>query len=210
MAECVAENISENDGENVILRVSGDECVWVNAEDDVNECMRENVDVPVGDVNECMRENVSDHERDNFGECDAVSVGKNFDQHYHCQSSTSSNIVSIFGDNFKFGEASSKDMSLFKFTKAKTKGRPKGHGVTFPKKRKAGQTKLSLTKSKACKKLKPIEVCGKCGKEEIEKNLCEDGKYMEWVDCDNCEKWYHCQCIGFKKAPKKYFCDLCA
>ena len=30
-----------------------------------------------------------------------------------------------------------------------------------------------------------------------------DGEEREWVGCDNCYRWYHYKCLGFKRLPKK-------
>ena len=39
-----------------------------------------------------------------------------------------------------------------------------------------------------------------------------DGEEREWVGCDNCYRWYHYKCVGFKRLPrktKKFVCHLC-
>ncbi|KAK3773147.1 hypothetical protein RRG08_013734 [Elysia crispata] len=32
------------------------------------------------------------------------------------------------------------------------------------------------------------DICGVCGKEELDKDLCEGGSLMEWIDCDVCHQ----------------------
>ena len=53
------------------------------------------------------------------------------------------------------------------------------------------------------------DICDVCGKEELDKDLCEGGSLMEWIDCDVCHQWYHCLCVGLKSAGSYFHCASC-
>ncbi|KAI9299277.1 hypothetical protein BJ944DRAFT_56254 [Cunninghamella echinulata] len=53
-----------------------------------------------------------------------------------------------------------------------------------------------------------------CGKEKLSYSDDENGDNDEglMVQCDQCEVWQHCKCIGLeeeKDIPDQYYCELC-
>ncbi|KAK3800785.1 hypothetical protein RRG08_003189 [Elysia crispata] len=92
--------------------------------------------------------------------------------------------IHSFGDRVSICYGDKKN-SFGKFERAKTKGRQRGAGVTCNRKRK--QTVCwPVLKSKRLKTVGAMkeDICGVCGKEELDKDLCEDGSLMEWIYCD--------------------------
>ena len=48
--------------------------------------------------------------------------------------------------------------------------------------------------------------CGKCYDDEDEK------LQKAWIGCDKCWRWFHYQCVGFKRKPSKktnFICRIC-
>ncbi|RUS71283.1 hypothetical protein EGW08_020960 [Elysia chlorotica] len=92
--------------------------------------------------------------------------------------------IHSFGDRVSICYGDKKN-SFGKFERAKTKGRPRGAGVTCNRKRKQTKCRL-LPKDKRLKTVGAMkeDICGVCGKEELDKDLCEGGSLMEWIDCD--------------------------
>lgn len=122
-----------------------------------------------------------------------------------CQSDAAIQKVEAYGDTFLVYTQKSENCTSAKFAKSKTKGRPKGEGLTFGQKRKKTSNKPSNSK----RQKKNDQLCAICLEEEIRKEFCRGGVFMEWVDCDICHKWFHCHCLGLNKSPSDYICDSC-
>ena len=117
--------------------------------------------------------------------------------------------IHSFGDRVSICYGDKKN-SFGKFERAKTKGRPRGAGVTCNRKRKQTVCR-PVSKGKRLKTVGAMkeDICGVCGKEELDKDLCEGGSLMEWIDCDVCHQWYHCLCVGLKSAASYFHCASC-
>ena len=117
--------------------------------------------------------------------------------------------IHSFGDRVSICYGDKKN-SFGKFERAKTKGRPRGAGVTCNRKRKQTVCR-PMSKGKRLKTVGAMkeDICGVCGKEELDKDLCEGGSLMEWIDCDVCHQWYHCLCVGLKSAASYFHCASC-
>ena len=124
-----------------------------------------------------------------------------------CQDSVCMRELKAYGESFSVRTQNGERIcTSAKFSRSKTKGRPKGEGMTFGQKRKRGSNKVA---SNCTKKRKNDQLCALCLEEEIRKEFCKGGVYMDWIDCDICHKWFHCHCLGLKKSTTKYICFSC-
>ena len=117
--------------------------------------------------------------------------------------------VHSYGDrlSISYGE---KERCYGKFEKVKTKGRPRGAGVTCSRKKRTVCRPIPKSKRMKTGVAVSKDICGVCGEEELAKDLCEGGAIMEWIDCDGCHQWFHSFCAGFKGgAVAKFFCTQC-
>ena len=76
------------------------------------------------------------------------------------------------------------------------------HLETVAKNRKRGAAKAAATRKakrqQCCK-------CGICGQEYMDET--DDVQY--WIQCDNCNVWYHWDCAGVQNEPDTFFCSKC-
>lgn len=63
-----------------------------------------------------------------------------------------------------------------------------------------------------------VEKCGICGGTEgdgtiLQLNIVIDGDHLNWIQCDNCNKWYHCICVGLDEMEnfdeEEWLCPNC-
>ena len=84
-----------------------------------------------------------------------------------CQDSVCRRELKAYGESFSVRTQNGERIcTSAKFSRSKTKGRPKGEGMTFGQKRKRGSNKVA---SNCTKKRKNDQLCALCLEEEIRK-----------------------------------------
>lgn len=57
-----------------------------------------------------------------------------------------------------------------------------------------------------CGSAVPPQLCSATDEESDEK---EDDDTVEWIQCDDCDLWYHTECLGLAIKPDTFSCKYC-
>ena len=49
-------------------------------------------------------------------------------------------------------------------------------------------------------------LCGVCQKPYV----VETEEIEDWIECENCEVWFHFVCVGVKEEPEHFLCRGCS
>ncbi|XP_041865536.1 PHD finger protein ALFIN-LIKE 1-like [Melanotaenia boesemani] len=52
-------------------------------------------------------------------------------------------------------------------------------------------------------------LCHCCGESETEKGSDSDSNTTDWIECDQCQRWYHNKCVGNPDGSVSYSCGAC-
>jgi len=55
-----------------------------------------------------------------------------------------------------------------------------------------------------------VDIYHGCNAKEppVRKSHCRGNSTVDWVQCNQCPRWYHIQCVGLKVNPDIYICDV--
>ncbi|RUS68717.1 hypothetical protein EGW08_023520 [Elysia chlorotica] len=84
--------------------------------------------------------------------------------------------------------------------------------LTLPQAKVRGRPRQFKTKSYKSRRLLTgqinMDVCHMCLQEEVPKDRCVDGKFMDWTGCTKCVRWFHNACICFSD-KESFVCFQC-